>query len=236
MVTLSGKVCFAVDMLKEPKNRGYVIAGIAGIVGFIAFFLPYYALSFFGYYSISGSTAGGILWFEFLATLVAIAVSAVLIYRPTVFGLKDMPFDKQIRYGIYAIIGAGAVGLLVELFALSNLTGYGLSLGIGWWLYLFSAVAMVVGGVMALRNPQTLMGNTWQYPGAQYPQQPYPPQQQYPQQMPPQQYPPQYPPTDPHTGYPQQPYPPQPYSPQQMPPQQQYPQQPYPPQQMPPQQ
>jgi hypothetical protein len=199
------------NTLKEERNRGYVIAGIGGIVAFIAFFLPYVSTSAItsGYgLSWSGSTIGGGLYFELLAALAAIAIPLVLIYSKKVFGLTNMPPDKQIRAGIFTLIGVGIVGVLCELILAINhnnidgfdLTIYAVGLGIGWWLYLLSAIAIVVGGVVALRNPQALAPQTWQYPAAQYPyNQPYPPQSaQYPpypttgqSQYPP--YTPQYP-------------------------------------------
>lgn len=181
------------NTLKEERNRGYVIAGIGGVVAFIAFFLPYVSGSIYasGYgISWSGSTIGGGLYFELLAALAAIAVPLVLIYSKNAFGLTNMPPDKQIRAGIFTIIGAGIVGLLCELILAINhntidgidLTTYAVGLNIGWWLYLLSAMAIIVGGVMALRNPQALVPRTWQYPTTQYPyNQPYPPQSaQYP--------------------------------------------------------
>ncbi len=253
------------EKLKEQRYRGYVIAGIGGIVAFIAFFLPYVSVSaVIISISASGSQIGGWLWFEFLAALVAIAIPLVLIYRNNAFGLTNMPIEKQIRYGIFTLIGAGAVGLLIELIAalqihsaLSGTTGVdpttlgvSVSLSIGYWLYLLSAIAIVVGGV----------GQAWQYPSAtQYPPygQQYPgPSTQYPpyqsaDQTPYPSYPAQYPPVDQQQYQPtelKQPYPPtgpqqyqpteqqQPPYPQQQYPQQQYPQQQYPPQQYPPSQ
>src|ERR1700686_3389693 len=181
------------NTLKEERNRGYVIAGIAGIVAFIAFFLPYVSVTVYtGGYGISwsGSTIGGGLYFELLAALAAIAIPLVLIYSKNAFGLTNMPPDKQIRAGIFTVIGAGIVGVLCELILAINhnsidgvdLTIYAVGLSIGWWLYLLSAIAIIVGGVMALRNPQVLAAQTWQYPATQYPyNQPYPPQSaQYP--------------------------------------------------------
>jgi len=185
------------NKLKEEKNRGYVIAGIAGIVAFIAFFLPYVTASGIVYgsgASWTGSTMGGGLYFEFLASLVAVAVPLVLIYRNNAFGLPNVPLDRQVRYGIFILLGAGIVGLLSELIVAVNhnningldLTGSDAALSIGWWLYLFSAIAIVVGSVMALRNLQALTPSPLQYPVNQYPynqtySQPYPPQSaQYP--------------------------------------------------------
>jgi hypothetical protein len=168
------------NMLKEEKNRGYVVAGIGGVVAFFAFFLPYISATGTAYsngISWSASTLGGGLYFELLVSLVAIAIPLVLIYRQNAFGLTSMPVAKQIRYGVYTLLGVGAVGLLCELIlAVSHnsiggldLTGYDVGLGIGWWLYLFSAIAIVVGGVIVLRNPQALTPQTWQYPSSQYP-------------------------------------------------------------------
>jgi len=234
------------DMLKQEKNRGYVIAGGAAIIAFIAFFLPYVSASYLLYsYSASG-TAGGWLWLEEIAAVVVIAVSAMLLLRSNAFGLTNMPVEKQIQYGRYTLIGAGGLALLLHLIFLlqyqSEVGGLGgvtsgisVGLGFGYWLFLIAAIGMVVGGVLALRSPIPAagMGQTYgQYPqSTQYPpyQQSYPPvdqqQSQYPPYQQPQQ-PYQYP------AQPQQPYqaPPQQYPPTEMqqPPQQQ---QPNPPQQ-----
>ena len=254
-----------VDVLKQQQNRGYVIAGGAAIIAFIAFFLPYISVSYLGVGgSASGATVGSWLWFEFLGALVAIAVTAVLVFRNKAFGLSNMPVEKQIKYGRYTLIGAGILAVLIHLlFLLSyqtnvggsligTTTGISVGLGFGWFLFLLAAIGMVVGAVMAYRQPinayaatqaqygqygQPYSGQSTQYPPyqQQYPtadqQQPqYPPYQSAPQQYPPQQ-----------QQYPSQPYqqPPQQY------PGQQYPQQPQqypptelqqPPQQYPPQQ
>ncbi len=176
------------NTLKEERNRGYVIAAIGGVVAFIAFFLPYVSVSVYtsGYgISFSGSTIGGGLYFELLAALAAIAIPLVLIYSKNAFGLTNMPPDRQIRVGIFTIIGAGIVGELCEFILAINhssingidLTMYAVGLGIGWWLYLLSAIAIIVGGVVALRNPQALAPQTWQYPATHNPyNSPYPPQ------------------------------------------------------------
>lgn len=255
------------DLLKQQQNRGYVIAGGAAIIAFIAYFLPYVGYSYLGISgSVSGANYGSWIWFEFLAALVGIGVSAVLIFRNKAFGLNNMPVEKQIRYGRYALLGAGGLALLIHLLFLLTYAGSGIGayngvgvsvgLGFGWFLFLLAAIGMLVGAIMAYRQPiaayaasQPQYGQYGQqYPGqsTQYPpyQQPYstpdPQQQQYPpyqsgqQQYPPQQYPPQ-PQYPSQPSQPSQPYPPQPQypsQPQQYPPTElQQPPQQYPPQQ-----
>lgn len=248
-----------VDLLKQQQNRGYVIAGGAAIIAFIAFFLPYVTASYLGVSASASGTSGGWLWFEEIGAVVAIAVSAVLIFRNNAFGLTNMPVEKQIKYGRYTLLGAGIVALLLHLLFLLGYQGEvgggglgaiasGLSfgLGFGWFLFLLASIGMVVGAVMAYRQPinayaatqaqygqygQPYAGQSTQYPPyqQQYPtadqQQPYQSAPQYPgQQYPSQQQPYQQPPQQyPGQQYPQQPqqYPPtelqQP--PQQYPPQ-----------------
>lgn len=230
------------DVLKLEKNRGYVIAGIAGIIGLIAFFLPYITVSFLGVSESVGGSSGGWVWFEEIGALVVAAASAILIFRNNAFGLSNMPVVKQIQYGRYAIIGGAVLALLIHLlFALDfhSVVGgvgdfSGVSLGFGFWVFLLTAIAMVVGGVLALRSPipvevATAMpgaqaSQPWQYPQqqTQYPpyQQPYSqpglpqnPQQyqqpSYPQAIPPQQpyQQPGYPPQQPQQPQQQTPYP-----------------------------
>ena len=247
-----------VDLLKQQQNRGYVIAGGAAIIAFIAFFLPYVTASYLGISASASGTSGGWLWLEEIAALVSIAVAAVLIFRNNAFGLSNMPVEKQVRYGRITLLVAGIVALLLHLLFLvgyqsevggglgSITTGFSVGLGFGWFLFLLAAIGMLVGAVMAYRQPiaayaasqpqygqygQQYPGQSTQYPPYQQPysttdQQPqYPPYQSAPQQYPAQQYPPQ----------PQQPYPPQQYPsqpPQQYPPtEMQQPPQQYPPQQ-----
>jgi hypothetical protein len=242
------------NVLKEEKNRGYVIAGIAAIIAFISFFLPYYSVSagIFGSYSASAAQIGGYLWLVFLLVLASIAIPALLLFRANTaspFGISGMPYANQVRYGAFGLIGAG--GLSVLLLLLSILTGTGgigfgaseagVSAGpaFGFWLLLLAMIGVGVGGFLAMRTAATAPtaqafppSQQWpsvQPPQQQWQQQQYPPQQQWSQQEPTQYAPPpQYPPS-------QQQYPPaqQPWA---QPQQQQYPpsQQQQPPSQQPP--
>ena len=242
------------DLLKQQQNRGYVIAGGAAIIAFIAFFLPYVTASYLGISASASGASGGWLWLEEIAAIVSSVVAAVLIFRNNAFGLSNMPVEKQVRFGRIALLVAGIVALVLHLLFLVGYqgevggglgtigTGLSFGLGFGWFLFLIASIAMVVGAVMALRQPvaayaasQPQYGQYGQpYPGqpTQYPpyQQPYSTtdQPQYPPYQAPQQYPPQQ--------YPGQQYPPQPpqyppSQPQQYPPtEMQQPPQQYPPQ------
>lgn len=247
------------DLLKQEKNRGYVIAGGAGIIALIAFFLPYVTASFLGYSASASGSNGGWLWLEEIGALVVVVAAAMLLFRNNAFGLSNMPVEKQILYGRYAIIGGAVLALLLHLLFAINVhsaigdvgttAGVSVGLGFGWWLFLLAAIAMGVGGVLALRspvqaatsyppyqqpyNPQYPPYQAPQYPPYQQPQQgqtPFPTYSQSDQQ--PSQYPPyqqgqapQYPPYQPNQAeqpqqYPQQ-YPPtQAAQPPQYPPQQ----------------
>ena len=160
------------DKLKEQRYRGLVIAGIGGIVGFIFFFVPYLTYSSVSgvsnpiSLSFSGEQIGGWLWLEFIATLVAIAIPIALIYRSNPFGLSNVPLEKQIRYGIFAIIGAGAIAVLVNfIFALNQnsivVYWYGapisyvpgsntVNLSVGFWFFMIPILSLGVS--LALRQ------------------------------------------------------------------------------------
>ena len=139
------------DLLKQQQNRGYVIAGGAAIIAFIAFFLPYVSASYLGYGGSVNGTAIGWLWFEEIAALVVIVVSAVLIFRNNAFGLSNMPVEKQIQYGRYTLLGASGLALLLHLLALINYQsaiggvsglapGLSVGIGFGWFIFLIAAI------------------------------------------------------------------------------------------------
>lgn len=185
------------DRIKQEQNRGYVIAGGAAIIAFIAFILPYISISgsLIGNVpvSASGSTIGNWLWIEFLGVLVVIAVSAVFLFRSKLLtGAVNMPIDQQIKYGKYLLLGASILALLIHLMFLLSYSAVGLnyiginpaysvvtnvSLGSGYWLFMLSAIAMVTGSASALRAPVAAIAPAY---GQQYPPQsmPYPPYQQ----------------------------------------------------------
>ena len=113
------------DRIKQEQNRGYVIAGGAAIIAFIAFFLPYVSVSgtLVGLVpvSASGSSVGSWLWIEFLGVLVVIAVSAVFLFRSNLLsGTVNMPIGQQIKYCKYLLLGGSILALLIHLLFLLN--------------------------------------------------------------------------------------------------------------------
>ncbi|HEV2580550.1 MAG TPA: hypothetical protein VGT44_06820 [Ktedonobacteraceae bacterium] len=212
----------SMNWFKQEKNRGYVIAGIGGIVGFIAFYLPYVSYSTTsssGGFSINGAVSG-LIGFSLLITNLVVAVAAVLIFSSTAFGLTTMSYDKQVTYGKYGIVGGGALVLLLHLIfalgdhsfsvfgvSLSSANGVNSVLSFGFWLAILASLAMIAGGILAIR-PSILSRSASPYPQpyAQPYQQPYPTADQptpYPSYQGP--YPPQsdYLQQYPQPGYPQ---------------------------------
>src|SRR5258706_5274965 len=195
----SGSSSLSLDTLKDKKNLGFVIAGGAAIIGFIAFFLPYVtgSVSFIVTESVSysGASGGGLLWLEEICALLVAVISGVLVFRNNAFGLTNMPVEQQIKISRIVLIVAAVLALVVHLIAFANLQAAGagssylggavsVSLGFGFWLFMLAAIAMVVGGVIVLRTPASTPGMSQTY--GQYPSQP----SQYPPYQPPQQYPP----------------------------------------------
>ncbi|MEO8971116.1 MAG: hypothetical protein ABI406_05875 [Ktedonobacteraceae bacterium] len=196
------------QVLTLEKNRGYLIAGIGAIIALFAFmFLP---LISFSSASSGQSTSLNVsnvaqyeisIWIEGLAAVTAIAIAALIAFRPVPFSwLKTIaPLEIQIQWGNYLLILAGILGGLTPLiiaFTLASLLstpdGINTNLASGSWLCLLGMVTVVVGGVLAHRTmnklPQQIAGVYTQYPSATGPQQwaapadPYaavPPQQQW---------------------------------------------------------
>jgi protein-S-isoprenylcysteine O-methyltransferase Ste14 len=162
------------ERLNQQKNRGYLIAGIGAIVALLAFlFLPYisYSVGPFGG-SIGGTQVAGsqgLIWLEALLPLAAIALTSLLVYRSNPFGMTTTPIATQIRWGVYSILGAGVLSLILHFILALNANGsiqavtgnpvlgslISVGFGIGYWLYLLAAIAIIVGAVLTLRMPMS---------------------------------------------------------------------------------
>lgn len=160
------------ETLSQQKNRGYLVAGIGAIVALFAFlFLPYisYSVGPFGG-SISGTQIAGsqgLAWLEALLPLAAIILAALLVFRSNPFGMTKTPIAVQIRWGVYSLLGTGALSLLIHFVLALNANGsiqavtgnpllgslISVGFGLGYWLYLLAAIAIIVGAVLTLRMP-----------------------------------------------------------------------------------
>lgn len=162
-----------------PQNRPYLIAAIGGVVAFLSFLLFefYGATESAGGRSLSQSanglgTAGSggywLLWLAPLAALAAIAIASMI-----TLGINALQQITPANAG-RSIVIAGAVGLLAVIIVaikangdVSNALGLAGSadlsalgvkvsagLGFGFWLMLLSFIAVIVGGVMNMRQMQ----------------------------------------------------------------------------------
>lgn len=162
-----------------PQNRSYLISAIGGIVAFLSFFL----FSFYGASatvlghttssSVTGSDAAGsggywLLWLAPLAALAAIAIASLI-----ALGINAVRQVTSANAGRYLII-AGAVGAVAQIIVgfkansdVSSVLGLGSSaeltqlgikissgFGFGFWLMLLAFIAVIVGGVMSMRQTQ----------------------------------------------------------------------------------
>ena len=207
------------QVLTLEKNRGYLIAGIGAIVALFAFiFLPILSISsassFFSITSNSSGQSSSLLnvsdiaqyqisiWIEGLAAVTAITIAALIAFRPVPFSMlkTTAPLEIQIRWGNYLLILAGIFGVLTPLLITLTLDSFAKTFGAnasfasGGWLCLLGMIAVVVGGVLALRAmntvPQSVVGTgTYsQYPPAAQPQPWSAPVDPYASAVPPQQW------------------------------------------------
>lgn len=163
------------ETLAQEKNRGYLVASIGAIVALFAFFfLPYitYSMGIISV-SISGTQIAGsqgLVWLEALLPLAAIVLAALLVYRSNPFGMTTMPLATQIRWGVYSLLGAGILSLVIHIVLALNanstllavtgnpILGSFISAGysVGYWLYLLATIAIIAGAVLTLRKPMLL--------------------------------------------------------------------------------
>ena len=157
------------------QNRPYLIAAVGGVVAFLSFFiLPFWGYSYkgssvlaatSGSVTASGATDGsGLLWLSCLGALVALVVAALLALNIRVIAQLTPALGARI------ILGSGIVALVCQLIAVLQINGstslspgesallssagfsYGYS--IGFWIMLLAFIAVIVGGVMNLRQTQ----------------------------------------------------------------------------------
>lgn len=162
-----------------PENRGYLIAGIGGLIAFLSFFiLPFYGVSYSGTLgsfssSVTASSATGpyaVLWLVMLGALVALAVSVLL-----ALGIRAIS-QLTPQLGARIILGSGVVAALIQILMAIKINGdvnsiagigsavgadvlskagFSYGFGFGFWLMLLAFIAVIVGGVMSMRQTQS---------------------------------------------------------------------------------
>ena len=83
--------------------------------------------------------------------------------------MTKTPIAVQIRWGVYSLLGTGALSLLIHFVLALNANGsiqavtgnpllgslISVGYGLGYWLYLLAAIAIIVGAVLMLRMPMS---------------------------------------------------------------------------------
>lgn len=179
--TMPASINFAA--FTAPQNRPYLIAAVGGLVALLSFFIfGFWGVSVsstvvgaggFASSSFTGSDAAGsggyfVLWLVPLAALAVLAIACLL-----TLGINAVRQITPANGGRYMVI-AGAVGLLALVVSafkinsdISKFTGgvnsadlatlgihYSSGLGFGFWLTLLALIAVIVGGVMNMRQTQ----------------------------------------------------------------------------------
>lgn len=165
-----GSINFAA--FATPQNRGYLIAGIGGLIAFLScLLLPFWGISYpprlaarsTNLTALSAAGSYGLLWLVALGALIALIVACLLALDiKAIAGLTP-------QLGARVIIGSGAIALLLHVITAQELNGdvtqytgqrtsdlsvagisYGL--GFGFWLTLLALIAVIVGGMMSMRQ------------------------------------------------------------------------------------
>jgi len=139
-----------------------IIAGVGAIVALISFFLPYYTVPFllvdFSSSSPSGYGVGGRYWLDFIITLVALGIVILLQFGEQWLKPSTNPMIQRLITSLTSqprtwytwLIAAGSFGIFFHfILDLGHLSIW----GVGSWLYLLGAIAIVVGGILFIKPP-----------------------------------------------------------------------------------
>ncbi len=127
---------------------GEKIILVAGVVLFIAAFLPWYSISLegFGTFSRSGWQSPGALW-SILAVFIGLAMSGAITLKT--FTDVKLPDDIAGQSWAKVHLGAGSVSLLLVIIKFIN---EGSFLGFGFYLGLLAAAALAAGGFLMFKE------------------------------------------------------------------------------------
>jgi len=138
-----------------------IIAGVGAIVALISFFLPYYTISLSftnSSLSESGYSTGGRYWLDFIIALAALAIVILLQFGEQWLKPSTNPMIQRIITSLTSqtrtwytwLIAVGGFGIFFHfILDLGRLSIW----GVGSWLYLLGAIAIVVGGILFIKPP-----------------------------------------------------------------------------------
>ena len=141
-----------------------IIAGIGAILAIIAFFLPYYTISFSlsgissSNLSESGYAIGGRYWLDWIIALAALAIVILLQFGEQWFKSSTNPTIQRVVKSLTSqpqtwytrLIAIGGFGIFFHfILDLGRLNIW----GVGSWLYLLGMIAVVTAGVLFIKPP-----------------------------------------------------------------------------------
>ncbi len=114
------------------------IVAVASLIALISIWLPWYSISFYGTYTLSGTSGHGWLWLEFVVALL------LIVYLVARAAWERLPVALPVAHAPLLIIGTGLQFLFIILaFAL---VPYG-NEGVGWaWGAFVGLIAAIVAG------------------------------------------------------------------------------------------
>lgn len=129
-----------------------LLSGIAGVLGIISLFLPWYKVTFFGN-SLSANAFGGDYTWIAVINLIAAALLLLLVALPekTLKSLNKMIVEKAKLISVIL----GAIIALLTLLAMIMYTSssYGMGfVGFGWYFTMFAGIGAVVVNILKAKE------------------------------------------------------------------------------------
>jgi hypothetical protein len=115
------------------------IVAIASLITLISIWLPWYTLSYFGTYNLSGTGGHGWLWIEFIVAL------ALIVYLAARAAWDQLPFNLPVAHAPLLIVGTG-IQLLLILIAFIDIPYGGSGVGWGWAAFIGLIAALAAAG------------------------------------------------------------------------------------------
>lgn len=152
------------DDIKNLPRNDQVILG-AGVLAFIASFLPYYgaSISILGQHE-STSTSAWHSWnvLALLLILVATVVAAAVVFGAS--SLPEMPVSPT--FAVAGLTGVGTLILIIRSFTLDHGSAAGVSYGLRWGAYVLMIVCVVQTAFAFMKLRESGEAMPWEQGGA----------------------------------------------------------------------